>query len=281
MTPNTSANSFEHLQRRLPTRLNGWTAEPQDRIFDNKTIFSYINGGAEVYKAYNMRRCLSRRYTIPNGPAIVLDIFDMGSSQDAFGVFTHDTDGKVVDVGQDARFRPGWLSFWKSRFFISVYVEEDTEAGEKAVKELARQVAGIISEQGPQPEIVSRLPREGLRTSSIRYLHHPAVLNYHYYLSDENILNISAETDVALAAYQFGNQDALLLLIVYPEPDKAAKSHVGFLKYYLPDADPTGAALLEDGKWAAIKRKGRLLSIVLEADSRQVADQLLKSVKWY
>ena len=137
--------------------------------------------------------------------------------------------------------------------------------------------AGILK-NGSKPQLLSRLPIEGLQSKSIRYLHHPIVLNYHYYVSDKNILNISARTEVVLAAYTFENQNALFLLAVYPEPQIAAESQAGFLKHYLPDADPTGAAKLENGKWAAIKRQERLLAIVLEADSRNLAERLLRNV---
>ncbi|MCK5204647.1 MAG: hypothetical protein KAR15_12280, partial [Desulfobacterales bacterium] len=113
MTKASHANTLKDLGARLPKQLRGWTAEPKDRLYDEKTIYGYIDGGAELYKAYNMRQCLSRRYTTANGPSIILDIFDMGTSNDAFGVFTHDTDGNAMDLGQDARYRSGWLSFWK------------------------------------------------------------------------------------------------------------------------------------------------------------------------
>lgn len=279
MAHTSPADTLESLQQNLPKQINGWTAEPSDRIFDPKTIFSYINGGAEVYRAYNMQACLSRRYTAPNRPTIILDIFDMGSPQDAFGVFTHDTDGSVIDVGQDARLRPGWLSFWKSRYFISIYAEEETEAAEKAVKDLAGQVAVAISQKGATPKILMRLPSEGLQNESVRYLHHPMVLNYHYYLADENILNISVETDVVLATYQLDNQQARLLLVNYADAQNAMQSRTRFLKHYLPDADSTGTALLENGKWAAVKRIDHLLAIVLEADSRQLAERLLKRIE--
>ena len=269
------AESLETLRTGLPKKIMAWTAEADDRIFDEKNIFSYINGGAEVYKAYNMRQCLSRRYNNPNGPAIVLDIFDMGTSEDAFGVFTHDTDGKVLDVGQDSRFRPGWLSFWKNRFFVSIYTEEETAAAEKAVKELGRQVSAQIKMPGPRPGILSHLPREGLQSENIRYLHHPVVLNYHYYLSDENILNIASDTDAVLANYRSAKEEALLLLVKYPDPVRAEKALESFFRHYLPDADRTGAAVLENGKWTAVKVKERLLAIVLEADSRNVAESLL------
>lgn len=279
MAPDSAANTLEKLTRKLPGQISGWVVETQDRIYDPKTIFGYINGGAEVYKAYNMLACFSRRYTIDDGPAIVLDIFDMGSPADAFGVFTHDTDGSAIAVGQDGRLRPGWLSFWKNRFFVSVYAEDDTEAAQKAMIELARQVADGIPQPGAKPEILSRLPLDGLDSQSIRYLHHPILLNYHYYLSDENLLQISAATDVALATYRIGNKNALLLLVVYPKSDDATKSKERFLEHYLPDADPSGAALLENGKWAVIQKKERLIAIVLEADDRKLADYLLRNVK--
>jgi hypothetical protein len=70
-----------------------------------------------------MRQCLSRRYAASQRPAIVLDVFDMGTSQDAYGVFTHDPAGEAVALGQDGRLRPGWANFWKDRFFVSIYAD--------------------------------------------------------------------------------------------------------------------------------------------------------------
>lgn len=90
------ADSLKMLHEALPEHIEGWAAEPGDRFFDDKTIFDYINGTGEVYRAYNMLKCLSRRYINPHGPPIVLDIFHMGSSEDAFGVFTHDQDGEEI-----------------------------------------------------------------------------------------------------------------------------------------------------------------------------------------
>ena len=121
MIQKSYADSLDVLHAALPNQIKGWIAEPEDRFFDDETIFDYIDGAGEVYRAYNMRKCLSRRYTTPKGPPISLDIFEMASSEDAFGVFTHDQDGEALDVGQGALYRSGWLSFWKDRFFVSIY----------------------------------------------------------------------------------------------------------------------------------------------------------------
>jgi hypothetical protein len=246
MTNASHANSLKDLGARLPKQLKGWTAEPKDRLYDEETIYSYIDGGAELYKAYNMR-----------------------------GVFTHDTDGKAIDIGQDAHYRSGWLSFWKHRYFVSIYMEEETVAAEKAVKTLGRKVAARIAKKGFRPRILQKLPSEGLVSGSIRYLHHPIVLNYHFYISDENILNLAANTEAILANYQVGTESARLLLISYTNLKVAKKSLKDFSKHYLPDADKTGFAEIENRKFAAAFLKDKLLAIILESDSRRLAEKLL------
>ena len=251
----------------------------QDQIFDPVTIFSYINGAGEVYKAYNMRFCLSRRYEDSSGVGIVLDIFDMGSSEDAFGVFTHDTDGAIIDIGQDGRFRTGWLSFWKYRFYISIYSEEESTAAENAVKALGRQVADRILKKGIKPKLISLLPQAGLEWKSIRFLHHPVVLNYHFFIAEKNILNITPQTQAVLAIYRRDSQKALLLLVLYPDAKIAADSLANFKTHYLPDADESGTALLENGKWSSIILRNNLVAIVLESDTKALGKTLLNSIE--
>jgi len=280
MTAETSrANPLRQLGSSLPQQMNGWAVEGPDRFFDDKTIFDYIDGSGEVYRAYNLRGCLSRTYAKTGEPAIVLDVFDMGSPADAFGVFTHDTDGEVIPVGQDGRWRPGWLNFWKDRFFVSITVQEENAPAFGAALELGRQVAARIPKLGPRPELLAHLPPIGLQTGTIRFLHHPVVLNYHFYLSDENILELSIRTDAVLATYQVGSGSARLLLVQYPDVHTARTAAENVRRHYLPDADADGIARLESGTWAAARLKDRRLVMILEASSRESAANLLRELK--
>ncbi|NNF84144.1 MAG: hypothetical protein HKM29_03210 [Deltaproteobacteria bacterium] len=279
MARKSFADSLTGLALALARNADAWTAQGQDGTYDGETIYDYIDGAGEVYRAYNMRGCLSRRYTAAGEPAIVLDIFDMGSSEDSFGVFTHDREGKPADVGQDSLYRQGWLSFWKGRFFVSLYMERETVAAKEAAFRLARAVDSLIGEEGRKPTILGRLPREGLEDRSVRYFHHFMILNYHYYLSDENILDLGRETDVLLASYRRGGKRARLLLVHYPDPKRAKRANERFLAHYLPEAGEKNAIRLENGKWSAATRKGRLLAVVLEAGSRSLAEGLLKEVE--
>lgn len=279
MPPNSHAITLEQLRSGLPEKIMAWSRAGHDNIYTPQTIFDYIDGGAEVYRAYNMRHCLSRRYTAAQRPAIVLDVFDMGTSQDAYGVFTHDPAGEVVALGQDGRLRPGWANFWKDRFFVSIYAEEETKAAQKAVQTLGEKVDALIAARGARPEIIKRLPPQGLQTTSVRYLHHPVILNYHYYLSDENLLKLSADTEAVLAGYARADGRALILLVSYPDKNAAGSASANFSRHYLADADKDGMVLLENQKWAAAKIIGQVLVVVLEADSRRLAASLLQAVK--
>ncbi len=275
MPPMSNAGSLEELQKVLPENVLNWSKAEQDHFYDSQTIFDYIDGAGEVYRAYNMQRCLSRHYVAPEGPPIILDVFEMASSYDAFGVFTHDPDGDQLAIGQGAVYRSGWLGFWKDHFFVSLYADEETEAAKQALLELAAKIAAGVKKEGPKPQMLSRLPRKGLQAASLRYFHDHPVLNRHYFISTENILHLGGRTEAVLAAYQLKEGTALILLVHYPDAEKAREAESGFLKHYLPDADASGIAKLENNKWCGASVKGFLLAVVLEADSREIARDLL------
>ena len=275
MTPMSNAGSLEELQKALPENVLNWSKAEQDHFYDSQTIFDYIDGAGEVYRAYNMQHCLSRQYVAPEGPPIILDVFEMASSYDAFGVFTHDPDGDELPIGQGAVYRSGWLGFWKDRFFVSLYADEETEATKKALLELAGKVASSIKKEGPKPQILSRLPKKGLQAASVRYFHDHPVLNRHYFISTENILRLGGRTEAVLATYQLKEGSAQVLLVNYPDAEKAKEAYSGFLKNYLPDADASGIAKLENKKWCGASVKGSFVAVVLEADSREITTGLL------
>jgi len=272
------ADPLQELTASLPRQVMGWAVAGEDRFFDDQTIFEYIDGSGEVYRAYNLRQCLARTYSKAGSPGIVLDVFDMGTSADAFGVFTHDTDGEAIAIGQDARWRNGWLNFWKDRFFVSITVPEENAQAFEAAKELGRLVALCIPREGSRPKLLSHLPPQGLQTDKTRFLHHPIVLNYHFYLSDENILDLSPQTDAVLATYQNANTSARLLLVQYPDANTARKAAENMRRHYLPDADAEGISRLENGKWASSRLKNQMLIVILEAGSRQSAADLVREV---
>ncbi len=259
----------------VPKEVLGWTAV-EDKTYDPDTIFGYIDGAGEVYRSYNMRSLFARRYEKPDAPALVVDLFDMGTSADAFGVFTHDLDGEDAATGQGSTYKGGLLSFWKGRYFASVYAEGETPGTKRAVFALSAAIDRAIETLGEKPALVRGLPAEGLDPRSVRYFHNYSVLNYHFFVADANILGLDQSTEAALASYGTGPGKAVLLVIRYPDEGRASSGFDGFRKAYIPEAPEPSIVRTEDGKWTAAKRAGRIVTIVFQAPDRARAEDLLR-----
>jgi len=265
--------------RFLPDEINGWEAKGPDMIYDPETIFDYIDGAGEVYRAYNFKKLFVRRYGKQGRPDIVADCFDMGSSHDAFGVFTHDLEGEDSGIGQGSAYSAGLLSFWKSHFFISLYTEEETPETKEAVLSLGRKIAESVSGEGSKPDLIRLFPADGFNEQSVHYFHNHLVLNYHFFVADENILLLDQQTEAALGTYRDNEEKYRLLIIRYLAADKAAEAYKIFIQNYMPDAKAPGLVKTEDGKWTAARVEEEFLIIAFDCPTDSSALHLMEGVE--
>lgn len=277
-----SGNSEENivaLKGLLPREINGWTAKGEDEVYDSETIFDYIDGAGEVYRSYNFRQLLARRFAKEGQPDIVADLFDMAEAKDAFGVFTHDLEGDDAGIGQGSTYNGGLLSFWKDRFFVSLYAEQETEDAREALFALGRKAASSIRKEGKKPEIVSFLPPEKLAEKDVHYFHNHLILNYHFYVSDENILLLNQQTEAALGVYREKSEKFYLLLVLYPEGKRAWQAYESFSRVYMPDSREPGLVETENKKWTAAIVEEDSLIIVFDAPSSSFAKEMIGKIE--
>ena len=257
----------------LPDEAAGWKAAGPAERYDPRTIFQYIDGHGEVYLAYGMIACDARRYAGPPGEGdVVVDVFEMASPADAYGVFTHSREGEPVDVGQDGTFGYGTLFFWKGRHFVSAYAEQETPRARAAVMALGRAVAASIGQTGEPPAIVGRLPRAGLEEGSLVYLRHPRILEAHVPVGPDNPLGVGPTAPAAAGRYRVEGGTADLVVVVYEDETAAAGAAAGFASRFL---DGTSPAHHDDGWCAAAVLTPRERAFVLRAPSRAAAVELL------
>lgn len=285
----------ETLASLLPAEVAGWRAEAEDQVYDPETIFDYINGAGEVYRSYNFRLLLSRRYEREGAAALVADLFDMGSSRDAFGVFTHDLDGEDARLGQGSNYKGGLLSFWRDRYFVSLYAEQETPETRESLYALGAAVAEAVGRDGPKPGLCDLLPVRFRDPGPVRYFHTHHVLNYHFFIAADNILNLGPGTEAVLsgrsappAAPGPSGDEAgrgVLLVVRYPTPADASGAFSRFLEIYMPDASPGSEPLkdarlvrTEDGRWTGGFARGDIAALVFQEASAENALSALSLV---
>ncbi len=276
--PATDDKDVQAVSSLIPRTIGPLFSEA-DEVYDGETIFDYIDGAGEVYRSYNMRFVVARRFHKDGKPDIVVDLFDMGSSKDAFGVFTHDLDGEDAGIGQGSNYKGGLLSFWKDRYFGSVYAEEETPETKGLVLELGRKIAAAVPKEGPKPALLSALPPGGLEAGRVRFFRNHLVLNYHFFVADTNVLLLDRTTQAVLAPYDRGEGKSHLLVIEFGDAGKADAARDSFAAAYMPEAEKKGVVRTENGKWTAVRAVGGVVAVIFDAASEAGAVAFLDEIE--
>jgi hypothetical protein len=281
-TPVLSAEKDERrgeMRKLLPLKVENYRADGKDEFYDRQTAFRYMDGAAELYRAYAFRLLMVRKYVKKDHPSILVELFDMGSSEDAFGIFSYQTEEEEVGIGRGSDYGGGLLRFWKGNYFVNVFAEKETPDTKRDILKIGEAVAKGIKKDGAIPKLIQYLPEEGLSQKTIRYFHLHQVLNHHYFISHDNILQLGSKTKAILATYLISGEKAktLLLIIQYPDPQKALRAYQVFSKVYLPEASSSKPVKTENGKWTIARLHQKYVMVVFDAPSQEKAETLIES----
>jgi len=272
----------------LPGEIEGRKATPPPGMFGPSDLHKYMDGGAAIYLAYDFREMAVASYPIGAGEdTIVIEVYRMGRSQDAFGVYSDGAEGEHPDIGQDAGYSPGLLRFWKGRAFVRVLCLSAEDERRDLVLALGRGIAARIPETGERPRLMRALPREGLVADRATYFHTIISLNHLYFLSDGNSLGLGPQTEAVFAEYEIGEHMPKLLLVRYPSADEASAALARFEAAYLPDRPARSGGIdnavrvevLEEGQAVGFLRTGALLILCFDA-GRSTAQSLPQEAAW-
>jgi len=272
---------MKDLAQSIPKKILDWESFGQDAVYDRKTIYEYMDGGAEVYLAFDFRNAFVRKYRNPSGEEIALDIYDMGSPGEAFGIFSCDREDPEAGIGQESEYGYGLLRFRQGRFFVSITAAGDEKKAERAILELGKAVAPLLGPAGPVPDLLKCLPEAGIKENRTSYFHAAVNLNNRFFVASENILGLGKDTDCVFAEFAASPTETGDLLIVrYQDEARARAAYESFLKVYLPEAGPAAAALTENRKWTMARTHGNYLAVVFEASSKEYAETLHSAIRF-
>jgi hypothetical protein len=278
-------NATTEWESVLPDHIGGWKAVTGGtKRFDRETLYDYIDGGAELYLSYGFEKLISTSYIREGDTDIVVDVFDMKTSYNAYGVFTHSREVVESEFGQGSQYTEGLLLFWKGRYYVSILASPETKASKETAFELARIIENRIPTDGPLPGILELLPKDGLVEESVRFFRHYIWLNSHYYIADENILHIDENTDAVLAKYETGSRAPedperdILLIVRYPDVASARSAYASFVESYLPELNDRTVVRIEDGTWSGCRLDGEVISVVFNSRTERDALVLLEAV---
>ncbi len=257
----------------LPAKIEAWALVGAPEQYDRQSIFDYIDGAGEVYLAYNFRDVKVYHYMASGKPEITVELYDMGSDKDAYGIFSYTRQNEQAGIGNGYDFMGSLLCFWQGKYFVNITTTEETEETKGAMLNLARAVSGKLPSGGERPRLLRALPPENLDLSGVLYFHAFSILNNEYYLSSGNILNLDSAAEAVLGTYR--PDKAILLVVKYQSEEEAKEARDKFIERYAPNIDSSGDGTNEKGKNIKIFLDRDYLSIVLDASSKSEADAII------
>jgi hypothetical protein len=286
--------------------VGSWKLKDQTRIITSKTIFDYMDGAGELYIGYRFRQLEVHEYTSRGTDDILVELYWMASSDEAFGLLSGDWGGESVSlkpsgatavaarpgVWPRALYGAGLLRLWADNLYARILAQTETDASRKAVLEIGKSITAGRRES-PPPRLALTMPGRvepafSLQQDRLCFFRSHLVLNSVYFLSPSNILDLGLDAEAAIASYKSPAQGkrkspVRLLVIGYPSADAGRKALGHFIRTYLPEKNATAPAApggnrevlkIEDG-WVGYVLSGSSLALVFECPTREIAGNFL------
>jgi hypothetical protein len=201
----------------------GWAPRTGAETYDAETIFDLVDGQADLFFAYNLEQVTAGSYESDDGALMYIEVWQLATQSDAYGLFSSSITGEPIDVGSDGDADEGRrISFWQDRFVAHVRALQQTD--QAVITAFAQAISGALPSGGQAPAIVERLPQEGLVARSAIFFHREISIQNELWLGGTNLLGLGSDTDGVLAQYEIGGTTARLLLVSYPHTGSAASA---------------------------------------------------------
>lgn len=148
--------TMDWVRSRKPSTYN------PDNIYFDRYVPSEIY--PEIYSKYGFQRQAETEYHSPkfgSTPLILLEIFDMGTPENAFGIYSLNSYPlpKFEWVGCKAVISGKYVWFWKGKYFIQIEGYEIAPGIREGMVELAKVVAKNIQDQPQKIPLLQLLPQ--------------------------------------------------------------------------------------------------------------------------
>jgi hypothetical protein len=181
----------------LVPRLDGWAPAEAVRSYFPEDLFEYIDGAAESYLSYDFRELAVADFERTSASAtMTLEIYDMGTAVNAFGIFGAERypDNAAVGVGELGYLEGEALNFLAGRFYVKMLAFGLGEGTEPFLREAGLKVAAKIKAAGGLPALVLAFPKEGLVARSEKYI-------------KKNVMGYEFLRDGYVASYRAGERE--------------------------------------------------------------------------
>jgi hypothetical protein len=152
---------------------DGWTLYDNVLHFTPDSLYEQINGRAELYLSYDVVSLSYTTFDKTDDPAqsISLSVYDMGSPEMAFGIYSVERSPgeQKVDLGRAGYRSNADLYVWHGQYYIRAISTDTGEESRTTNLEWVSRIVESLPDTGEPVSGLEMLPRENLVADSVRY----------------------------------------------------------------------------------------------------------------
>jgi len=199
----------------------GWKAEEAVQLFTKDTLFELMNGQSDAFFVYGFEQAAVQRFNSAEGVGLVVSVFRVDTADSAYGLFSVNRDAQPLKVGNEGSTSPGRrLSYWQDRYFVQMTALKT--AAESDLLAVGQAISDGLPKGGERPKLMAALPADGMMAQPFPlFFHQELSIQDRVWLGGENKLGLGLDTDGALARYELGGQPVELMMVAFPDAERA------------------------------------------------------------
>jgi len=216
-----------------------WVLDGEVETYDPANLFEYINGEAELFRDYDFVQMVTAYYiqSEQTSLAFSIDIFDMGSPLNAFGIYSmYRRPGlQFQELGEEGIVSATNVKFYKGKYFVQLNTASMDSGAQCAIISCARNIAAKIS-PASVPEELTWLPETDRMAHTLTY-------------KTRGFMGLENFRSVVQADYRLGKMQCTGFLAIFTDAAEAQQSLQNFT-----DVVSRQGEILEKGEQAGEQR---------------------------
>jgi hypothetical protein len=152
--------------------VSGWKQVGEIQTFNPNTLYEYINGGADLYLAYDFEELKVAEYQNSKKASVTVDVYRHRTPTHAFGVYSQERvpGANFIDVGIQGYQERHALNFLSGNTYVKITGYDIEPEDQTTLPAFAKAVAGNLGEKGAFPSILTAFPAEGKIRNSEKFI---------------------------------------------------------------------------------------------------------------
>lgn len=195
-----------------------WNIEPM--YYPPDILFEYIDGNADLYLAYGFQNLITVEYAGATNLSLVVDIYDMGTPLNAFGVYSNyrSPQSDFVAIGAEGILSDYFLRFIQGQYVVDLNMNETDPRLIDFRWQVAQEIANRIPAPKVLPPLLDLLPTEHQIARTPKYI-------------AEGLLGHAFFPRGLEALYQLGSDTVKVFMVLMDSEKNAAEAFIAFGNY--------------------------------------------------